>query len=136
MLPHHSILHDLFAWKTSRSSNNCGTHCIWILVSFQEFPVGHFCNRLISNGSLSNSCGGTYSLTWKWCGGFPVYVKADKNRFLRRHPIKDTWVCEILDNQNEKCSRAKGQNEYFASEVRDMSQGLWNSANNIHILCA
>ena len=27
MLPHHSILHDLFTWKISRHSNNCGTHC-------------------------------------------------------------------------------------------------------------
>ena len=24
----HSILHDLFTWKKSRRSNNCGTHCI------------------------------------------------------------------------------------------------------------
>ena len=28
MLPQHSILHDPFAWKNSRCSNNCGTHCI------------------------------------------------------------------------------------------------------------
>ena len=29
----HSILHDLFAWKNSRCSNNCGSHSTWISCS-------------------------------------------------------------------------------------------------------
>ena len=28
LLPQYSILHDVFTWKNSRRSNNCGTHCI------------------------------------------------------------------------------------------------------------
>ena len=27
LLPQHSILHDLYRWKNSRRSNNCGSHC-------------------------------------------------------------------------------------------------------------
>ena len=34
MLPQHSILQDLFTWKNSRCSNNCGTHCRWSVLLF------------------------------------------------------------------------------------------------------
>ena len=34
LLSHHSILHDLFAWKTCMCSNNSGTHCSHILKIF------------------------------------------------------------------------------------------------------
>ena len=29
LLSQHSIFHDLFTWKNSTRSNNCGTHCKW-----------------------------------------------------------------------------------------------------------
>ena len=68
LLPPHSILHDMFTWKNSSRSNNCGTHCMSIILSallyieFDTETANTNTNMYTSESVLSTDT--TFELNW------------------------------------------------------------------------
>ena len=65
LLPQHPILHDLFTWKNSRGSNNCGTHCNSGELATTSLGA-HQCARQCNWNTLSMCGSFKQYMSFKW----------------------------------------------------------------------
>ena len=134
MLSQHSILHDLFTWKKSWRSNNCGTHCkCWIsYIVCNKFLIKLFfsikCGRFIQNCMSTG--------TWKQTIGSPSLYGHVMRKCHEMSFMSITISVEpVLQKAKGQLFTLNGNNSYKTtqSNICKKAVALWLS-NKLYFL--